>query len=253
MTKSVLDAFDAATFGELYADEYDERHNPGTIGMSVELLSELAAGRKTLELAIGTGRIALPLSEQGLEIHGIEGSPDMVAKLKEKPGGGVIPVTVADMADFRVDDAYGFIFLVFNTFYNLKSQEAQVNCFRCSAEHLVPGGHFLLELFVPDTNEFGPGVRTRELDAGSVVLEATRHDPLEQTVEYQRVLITNESVRLRPLAMRYAWPAEIDLMARLAGLELAARWGGWDRSPFTAKSDMHISLYRKGHGKGQPS
>jgi SAM-dependent methyltransferase len=240
--------YDAKSFGDLHADEYDALHNPGTTEEAVDLLADLAGAGKVLELAIGTGRVALPLAARGLEVHGVEASEKMVAKLREKPGGENLPVTIADMADFSVRQEFDFVYLIFNTLCNLTSQAAQVSCFQSVARHLNPGGAFLIETFVPDLSRFtdGQSVRVKQLDFGSLILDAAVHDPVKQTIEFQRVGITEAGLKLLPLPMRYAWPAEIDLMAQLAGLELEARWGGWARTPFTAESDMHISVYRKG-------
>ncbi|MDJ0920209.1 MAG: class I SAM-dependent methyltransferase [Henriciella sp.] len=239
--------FESDTFGKLYADEYDKLHNPGTTTASVNLIAELAGSSRLLELAIGTGRMALPLVEKGFELEGVEGSPDMVDKMRAKPGGADIPVLIADMADFEIGRSFEFAFLVFNTLFNLTSQAAQVQCFQSVARHLEPGGRFLVETFVPDLTRFDEyqALRTKHIGAGSVWLEAVEHDPVEQVFNFQRVRITDSGVRLAPLVMRYAWPQEIDLMAELAGLQLEARWGGWAREPFTADSKMHVSLYRK--------
>ena len=240
--------FTDATFGVLHADSYDAEHDPGTTDEAVTCLIALAAGRPTLELAIGTGRVALPMSRAGLSIEGIEASPEMVAKLREKPGGDAIPITLGDMASVRLKERFGFAFLIFNTLFNLRSQQAQVDCFARTAEHLEPGGHFLIETYVPDLSEFqhDQGVRVLKLGFDHVSLEAAEHDPVQQTVAYQRIHIGTEGTRLDPLPIRYAWPAEIDLMAKLAGLELEHRWGDWHQNPFTATSRMHVSVYRKG-------
>lgn len=236
-----------ATFGELHADTYDLNHDPGTTKASVDFLAELSGGGKVLELAIGTGRVAVPLAERGVRVHGLDASDKMLARLKEKPGGKDIPVTVADMADFALGETFDFSFLIFNTLFNLTSQEAQLKCFENVARHLNPGGKFLVEAFVPDLAQFrdGKSFRPRHVGTGSVVLEVASHNPVEQRIDYQRIHLAEEGTRLVPLPMRYAWPQEIDLMARLAGLELEDRWGGWDGAAFTAVSDMHISLYRK--------
>jgi SAM-dependent methyltransferase len=200
-----------------------------------------------LELAIGTGRMALPLAATGLEICGIEGSPDMVAKLREKPGGSDIPVVIGDFADVAVDGPFDHVFLVFNTLFNLTSQEAQVRCFANVANCLAPGGTFLVETFVPDAESArsDQDVRTMNVGFNSVWIEAARHDRVGQKIDFQRMRITQAGIRLVPLVIRYAWPAEIDLMARLAGLSLKHRWGGWKREPFTADSKMHVSVYEK--------
>jgi SAM-dependent methyltransferase len=239
--------FEPDTFGKLNAEDYDLLHDPGTTDETVALILEIAAGGRTLELAIGTGRIALPLAAKGLEIHGIEGSPEMVARLREKPGGDAIAVAIGDFADVDMAGPFDHVFLVFNTLFNLTSQDHQVRCFQNVANRLRDGGTFLVETFVPDTAQYraGQNVRTMQVGFKSVWLEAAMHDPVRQVVEYQRVRITEDGVRLVPLLMRYAWPAEIDLMARLAGLRLKDRWGGWHREPFTADSKMHVSVYEK--------
>ncbi len=243
-----MDGFGPATFGELNADDYDTLHDPGTTDATVKLISELAGDGVILELAIGTGRIALPLAQAGHTIAGVEASPDMVAELRAKPGGEAIPVTIGDMADFSVDGRFDHAFLVFNTLFNLPSQESQVRCFQCVADHLVDGGTFLVETFVPDLSDFTRHQRvgTKRVAMDSVWLEAIAHDPVHQVLDAQRIRITQQGVQLVPLPMRYAWPSEIDLMARLAGLSLRHRWGGWSREPFTADSKMHISVYQRG-------
>jgi len=242
--------FHSSTFGELYAKEYDIAHNPGTTDLAVAFLREIAAGRKTLELAIGTGRISLPLSRLGLDIHGIDASPEMLAIMNAKSGGDAIPVHVGDMADVDIDGTFGLVFLVFNTLFNLPSQEAQCRCFENSARHLDPGGHFLIETFVPDVTQFarGQNLQTLHLDDQSVLLEAALHNPLKQTIDYQRITLSNQGIQLKPLPMRYAWPTELDLMAKLAGMHLKERWGSWDRAAFTADSKMHVSVYEKDEG-----
>lgn len=243
----VVERFGPSTFGELNAADYDERHDPGTTEESVDFIAEIAGPGKILELAIGTGRISLPLAQRGLDVRGIDGSPDMVAKLREKPGGDTIPVSIGDFADVDIEGSFDLVFLMFNTLFNLTSQSEQVRCFRNVAAHLNDGGAFLVEVFVPDVTRFTDGqmMRATRVDFDSLWFEAAKHDPVRQLIEHQRVRVTADGVRMIPLPMRYAWPAEIDLMAKLAGLELENRWGGWDRSSFTAKSDKHISLYRK--------
>lgn len=247
----LMEGLGPATFGAFNADDYDALHDPGTTDAAVEVIAEIAGKGSILELAIGTGRVALPLALRGLDIAGIDGSPEMVAKLREKPGGESIPVTMGDFADVGVEGTFDHVFLVFNTLFNIPSQDDQVRCFRNVANRLKDKGTFLIETFVPDLSEYrdGQNVRTMQLDMNSVWLEAGLHDPVRQTLEFQRIRITKEGVRLVPLPIRYAWPAEIDLMAKLAGLERKHRWGGWDRTPFTADSDMHVSVYEKVGGQ----
>jgi SAM-dependent methyltransferase len=246
-----MKGYGSETFGERMADVYDEwtgsRIAEAKTLESVEVLADLAAGGTVLELAIGTGRVALPLAARGLSVHGIDASEAMVAKLREKPDGDIIPVTIGDFADVGVDGRFDLIFVVFNTLFNLTSQEDQVRCFHNVARHLTAGGVFVVEAFVPDIAGFvdGQAVRAEQVTADSAVLEASLHDPVAQTVLYQYIVITQDGVRLYPVPMRYAWPSEVDLMARLAGLELRGRWGGWDRSPFTASSSGHVSVYAR--------
>ena len=234
--------YTATTYGDRIADNYD-RMVTGTA--PVDTLERLAGGGRALELGIGTGRIALPLAARGVDVHGIESSEAMVAKLRAKPGGDDIPVTVGDFADFRVDGAFELIFAVFNTFFMLTTQEEQVQCFARVAEHLGAGGVFLIEAFVPDPTRFtnGQSVGISHLEADAVQLDLSRHDAAGQRVTCQHLVIDEAGTRLFPAQLRYAWPSELDLMARLAGLHLRERWGGWSGSRFTSSSTSHVSLY----------
>lgn len=242
-----MEPFEPETFGELNADDYDERNDPGTTGQSVALIREIAGGGRVLELAIGTGRMALPLAAAGVDISGIEASPLMVEKLRQKPGGRDIPVVIGDMADVGIAGPFDHIFLVFNTLFNLQSQEAQLRCFANVARRLSPGGTFLVEAFVPDFSGFQNGQRVgiRQMQRDSLWLDTVQHDPVGQMLEYQRVRMSESGMRLVPLRLRYVWPSEMDLMARLAGLRRVERWGSWEKAPFTASSRMHVSLYEK--------
>ena len=237
------------TFGERLADVYDTWHgNPSEskLQATVEVLADLAAGGPVLELAIGTGRVALPLARRGLSVQGVDASEAMVAKLRGKPGGDAIPVTIGDLADVAVEGAFDLIFLVFNTLFNLTSQDDQVRCFQNVASHLTETGVFVVEAFVPDVAGLErQNLRTEAVTIDSTVLEASVHDPVAQLVEYQYIVIDEKGVQLYPVPQRYAWPSELDLMARLAGLELRERWSAWDRSPFTASSREHVSVYAR--------
>lgn len=239
--------FTPSTFGDLNAAEYDALHNPGTTDESVALISELAGTGRILELAIGTGRMALPLAKKGHDVSGIEGSPEMLEILRQKPGGSEIPAIVGDYADVGMDGPFDFVFLVFNTLFNLTSQADQLRCFKNVGAKLAPGGAFLVETFVPDLSGFHEHQRMRAMTIGfnSVWYEAAMHDPVEQRLDMQRVRINGSDVTLKPLPMRYAWPAEIDLMAELGGMTRERRWGGWEKEPFTKDSKMHVSVYRK--------
>ena len=238
------------TFGELNARWYDGMYEELMVKEtrdSVETLAELAGGGKVLELAIGTGRVALPLAAHGLTVHGIEASEAMVAQLREKPGGNAIPVEIGDMAEVRVNGAFDLIYLVFNTIFNLTTQEAQVCCFQNAAQHLNAGGVFVVETVVPDLSGYVDGQRMKGSWArmDSARFEIAIHDPVLQTVQFQRIVISEDGTRMTPHFMRYAWPSELDLMAQLAGLERRERWAWWDRSPFTAGSKSHVSVYAR--------
>lgn len=242
-----MKGFGPTTFGELNADEYDALHDPGTTAACVDLIAELAADGDVLELAIGTGRIALPLAARGISVSGFDASPEMLNILDGKPGGADIQTWVADMSDFNLGREFDVAFLVFNTLYNLTSQDAQAACFQHVANHLRPGGRFLVEAFMPLRERFenNQAVRTKHIGFDSVWLEAVQHDPVAQTLDYQRIRITADGTTLKPLPMRYVWPAELDLMARLAGLQPVAHWGGWQKQPLTASSDMYVIVYEK--------
>jgi SAM-dependent methyltransferase len=234
------------TFGRLNAEHYDAFYPADASTLeTVDLLADLAAGGSVLELAIGTGRVALPLAARGLAVSGIEASAEMIAKLKNKPGGHTIPVVLGDMADVAVDGQFDLVFLVFNTLFNLSTQDEQVRCFQNVARRLTPRGVFVVEAFVPEVAHFvdRQRVRTVGVTFKSAYLEASVHDPVTQVINYQYITLSEAGMRLTPLPMRYAWPAEIDLMARLAGLQLRERWGGWDRASFTAASTKHVSMY----------
>lgn len=233
------------SFGEQTAEVYDERPR-GDEDDAVALLRELAAGGPALELAIGTGRIALPLAAHGVRVDGIELSPAMVARLRSKPGGQDLAVTIGDMAEVTLEGTYRLVFVVFNSLFNLLTQDEQVRCFTNAARHLDDDGVFLVEAFVP---AFLHRLRDNQhVDAEAISLEhvqldVARHDPVVQRLDESHVRLTESGVQLFPVVTRYAWPAELDLMARLAGLRLHERWGGWTREPFTADSRQHISIY----------
>lgn len=242
-----MDDYGAATYGDRVAEIYDEMvlemglDTEGTVGF----LAERAGAGPALELAIGTGRIALPLKDRGIEVHGIDASDAMVAKLRGKPGGADIPVTIGDFADVGVDGRYRLILIVFNTFWALLEQEDQARCVRNVAGHLAPDGVFVVEAFVPDLARFDRGQRihTRTVASRRVVLEASKHDPATQRVSAQQIVLEDGGgIRMYPVEIRYVWPSELDLMARLAGLRLGERWGGWHGEPYTGEG-RHVSVY----------
>jgi len=235
------------SFGERTAEVYDDEPR-GDEEPAVALLAELAAGGPALELAVGTGRIALPLAERGLRVDGVELSSAMLAKLRAKPGGETVDVVLGDMADVPVEGSYRLVFVVLNSLFNLLTQDEQVRCFANVARHLDAGGGFLVEAFVPT---FLHRLRdNQQVDAETVgvdhvQLDVARHDPVDQRLEESHVRLSSRGIEFFPVVTRYAWPAELDLMARLAGLRLEQRWGGWHREPFTADSRSHVSIYRR--------
>jgi SAM-dependent methyltransferase len=234
------------TYGERIADVYDEWYKPVDSTDEVALLTELADGGPALELGIGTGRVALPLAAKGVEVHGLDASPAMVERMRAKPGGDAIPVTMGDIADVPVDGEFALVFIVFNTFFALYSQEAQLRCFANVAAHLRPGGRFLMHAFVPDTSriEAGQDLSVREAALDRVRLDATVYDSKEQRLDTTQMRITEQGIRLVHAKLRFAWPPELDLMARLAGLELENRWATFDKQPFMSSSAFHVSVYR---------
>jgi hypothetical protein len=219
---------------------------PEIIEPAVALLAEFAGQGPALEFAIGTGRLALPLSARGITVSGIEYSAAMIAELRKKPGAERITVVEGDMAATRVPGQFRLVYLVFNTIGNLTSQDKQVACFENAAAHLEPGGYFLIELGIPSLRAFVPGSRGIVSDIGPEHACIDTYDPLTQRLESHH--FTREPDRRYRggfTPQRYAWPSELDLMARIAGLSLTSRWSDWDRSPFTATSGKHISVWRK--------
>jgi SAM-dependent methyltransferase len=238
--------YDITTYGERIAEIYDQWPGvPQNTDALVAGLTRLAGSGPVLELGIGTGRIALPLAQHGLSVHGIDASPAMVAQLRQKPGGEHIPVTLGNFADVAVEGRFTLIFVVFNTFFGLPSQDDQVRCVQGVARHLTDDGVFVLEAFVPDLTRFDHGqrVEARQVATDRVSLDTSVHDPVRQRVMSQHVVLTEQGIRLYPVQIRYAWPSELDLMARLAGLRLRNRWAGWAGEPFTAASGSHVSVY----------
>src|SRR5829696_1996192 len=241
-----MKGYEPETYGERIAARYDDLYAELDPTDAVEAIARLAGARgPVLELAIGTGRIALPLAERGVEVHGVDVSEAMVARLRSKAGGAEIPVTMGNFADVPVEGRYAVVFVAFNTFFGLTTQDEQVRCFENVAAHLAEEGVFALEVFVPDVTRFDRNQRvsatTVELD--EVQLEATSYDPVAQRSTSQHVFLSSRGVELYPVVVRFAWPAELDLMARLAGLRVRERWGGWDGRPFTAESGHHVSIY----------
>jgi SAM-dependent methyltransferase len=242
-----MEEYGLETYGERVADVYDEWYRLPDEEAECALLTELAGGRRVLELGIGTGRIALPLAAGGVDVHGIDSSPAMVDRLRAKPGGDTITVTVGDMADVPVEGNFGLIFVVFNTFFMLRSQSEQVRCLQNVAGHLQPDGRFLLHAFVPDTSriERGQDLSVREAGLDRVRLDATTYDATAQQLDTTQVRFTEDGIRLVHAKLRFAYPPELDLMAQLAGLELEHRWGSFTRAPFGPDSAFAVSVYRR--------
>lgn len=238
------DHFDGAR-----AERYDEREEaeaaPGEVEAAVEFLAGLAGEGRALEFGIGTGRIALPLAHRGVPVHGIDLSPAMVARLRAKPGGDAIPVTIGDFASSTVEGSFRLVYLVYNTIGNLTSQDAQVDCFRNAAHHLEPGGRFVVEVTVPDLQRLPPGERYRPFAVSAGHLGFDEYDVVDQGLVSHHFWFTPEGVDTFSVPFRYVWPAELDLMARLAGLVLVERSAGWDRRPFTSTSGRHVSVWQK--------
>jgi SAM-dependent methyltransferase len=236
------------SFGEDVAATYDDEEVRGDEDDTVEFLARLAGSGPVLELAIGTGRIGVPLASRGLQVDGIEISPAMAARLRAKPGGNDIALTMGDFADVAVPGTYRLAYIVYNTFFNLLTQDDQVRCFENVAAHLTEDGAFVIEAFVPAflyrlrNDQY---VDAEAIDLGEVRLDVGRHDPVAQLLDESHVSLSNAGVRVFPIVTRYAWPSELDLMARIAGLRLADRWGGWNDEPFTSASERHVSVYRR--------
>ena len=248
-----MNDYTTATYGDKIAEVYDEMYPMrANVAPTVDALASLAGDGAALELGIGTGRIAIPLAQRGIEVHGIDASEAIVAKMRAKPGGDAIPVTICDFSDFNLKDDNGnrkfnLAYVVFNTLFQATSQEAQVRCFQSVAAHLADDGVFLVEAFVPDPTRF---TRNQNISAGRVEsdlvsIDISRHDPVNQLVHSQHLFFTESGVKLYPVQVRYSWHSELDLMAQLAGMRLRERWGDWDGSPFTASSEYHISIYEK--------
>jgi hypothetical protein len=242
-----MDGFTPSTYGDRIAGHYDDFYAEEPPSAEINMLAELAGRGPALELGIGTGQVALPLHDRGITVEGIDASEAMVGRLRAKPGGTEIPVTIADFAAFDLGRQFTLVYVPANTFFCLLTQDAQVNCFRAVAAHLVSGGRFLIEAFVPDLQLFDHGQRTAtiDLDVDTVAIDSSRIDPATQRVDSQLVVIRDDQMpRTYPVALRYAWPSELDLMARLAGMHLEHRWGNWTRQRFDSSSTGHISVWQ---------
>lgn len=238
--------WDKSLYGDRIADIYDDLYEEAfDKAGAVAFLKEKAGGGRALELAIGTGRLAIPLKNSGVDISGIEISQAMIAKLREKRGGKDILVTTGDFAQVEVAGKFKLVFVAFNTLFALTEQDDQLNCFRNVAVHLEDDGVFVVEAFIPDLHRFRMNQNTQVIEVGTdrVMLDVSRHDPAQQQIKSQHIFLTEKGVRLYPVSLRYVWPSEMDLMAKVAGMELRERYESWQRDHFTSRSGGHISVY----------
>lgn len=256
-----MEGYDAHTYGDRFAEVYDDWYSDVTdVGACAAHLADVVAaagGGPVLELGVGSGRLALPLVERGLEVHGIDASAAMIERLKGKPGGDQVRVTVGDMAELELPDPplFALVFVAFNTFFNLATEEAQQRCLARVATLLAPGGRFVLEAFVPrDDPETATtaAVQPRRIAVDEVVLSVSQVDASAQTVSGQHVHLRESGIRLRPWHLRYASPDQLDRMAAAADLVLEQRCGGWAGEPFDDRSGVHVSTYRRGNVRAVP-
>jgi SAM-dependent methyltransferase len=238
-------------FDEQIAARYDaastQMYEPAVLDPAVDFLADLAVGGAALELGIGTGRVALPLSERGVAVHGIELSPAMVEQLRAKPGAEGIGVTIGDFATARAEGEFRLVYLVYNTIMNLTTQAEQVECFRNAAAHLATGGCFVVEVVVPDLRRLPPGQTVRPFTVSRDHLGFEEFtDMTEAQIAYSHhYWVVGDKAEVFSAPYRYVWPSELDLMARLAGLTFRERWAGWTREPFTGDSPSHVSVWEK--------
>ena len=240
---------DDGYFDERIAARYDETSgemfDPASVDPVVDLLVELAAGGRALELGVGTGRIALPLSQRGVPVHGIDMSTAMVAKLREKPGGRDVGVTIGDFSTTIVEGTFSLVYLVYNTISNLTTQAGQVACFRNAAAHLERGGCFLIEVMVPQLQRLPPGETFQVFFGSQDYWGIDEVDVATQTSTSHHIEFVDGRAERFSMPFRYAWPAEYDLMAQIAGMQLRERWGGWEWEPYTSESRAHVSVWER--------
>ena len=242
------DGYDAGAYGRQVGDDYDRFYGdvPETDACVAQLSAWAGAGGRILEFGLGSGRLALPLAERGHEVHGIEGSPEMDALLRAKPGSEAISVAIGNFADTELDERFDLVVLALNTIFGMPTQADQVACFRNAARHLAPGGRFLVEAFVIDPSRFRDGavITPRLWGSERVELQVQAYDPHTQRIDTRNLHIGEQGIRVLSVMNQYAAPRELDLMAQIAGLELEGRWGGWHGEEFTVQSRRHVSLYR---------
>jgi SAM-dependent methyltransferase len=237
-------------FDKQIASRYDEdssyMYRPEVLNPTVDFLKELASDGAALEFGVGTGRVALALSALGIPVHGIDISEPMLEQLRSKPGSEQIGITIGDFASIRLDGTFRLAYLVYNTIMNLTTQDEQVACFENAAAHLEPGGCFVIEVGVPDLRRVPPGERVRAFNLGRTYFGFDEYtDFVAQIVYSHHYWIDDGNLRNFSAPYRWVWPAELDLMARLAGMTLRERWAGWTREPFTDESDSHVSVWEK--------
>jgi SAM-dependent methyltransferase len=242
-------------FDERIAQRYDESvadlFEPAVLDPTVDLLAELAGDGAALEFGVGTGRVALPLAKRGVRVHGIDLSEAMVARLRAKPGGEQIEVTIGDFATTAVEGTFSLVYLVFNTIMNLTTQDEQVACFQNAEAHLEDGGCFLIEVLVPALRRLPPGQDVQPFEVGATTVGFDEYDVATQRLVSHHYRAVDGELDVFSPAFRYVWPSELDLMALLAGMELRERWGGWGREPFTSDSDMHVSVWQRAASEGR--
>ena len=246
-----MTAHDPAAYGDAWAEVYDE-WNSGAVGDAVDFLEQeqqSVGGGPILELAAGTGRLALPLAERGHDVVALDGSPKMLDRLRAKTGTAGLEIVESDMADFdlgRTD--FALVFVAANSLFLLLSQDLQLACFESAARHVRPGGRFVVECFIPDLSRFtdDTNLTTRDVGDGVLRLDASTHDPVTQIVRSHHVFLRPDGTELLPVHVRYSWPSELDLMARVAGLALTARYANWRGDTFTKYSPGHVTVYGRG-------
>jgi hypothetical protein len=240
-------------FGEHVAEHFDRRYahleGPAIVDPMVDFISVFARGGAALELGVGTGRIALPLSARGVRVHGIDLSDAMISRLRAKPGGEKVAVTLGDIATTSVEGSFSVAYIVANTIMNLTTQDEQVACFKNVAAHLEPEGHFVMEVLVPRLQRLPPGETYQPFAVTSSHLGFDEYDIVQQRVISHHYWIDGDQVQVNSPPFRYVWPSELDLMARIAGMALRERWSGWKREPFTAESDKHVSVWQMSAGE----
>lgn len=236
--------YEQHTYGDEIAEVYDRLYSD-VDPACIEFLAQLAGPGPALELGIGTGRIALPLLDRTVSLEGIDASQAMVGKLRAKPRGTEIDVHIGSFEHFAISRQFRLVYVVFNTFFNLPSQDQQVTCLQSVSNHLSSDGHFVIEAFVPDLARYVDfqSVRLISISDEGIRLDVAQLDPVAQHVESRHLLLSEHGIRTYPVKLRYAWPSELDLMARIAGLTLLERWGSWSKEPFTRESTKHISVY----------